>query len=1128
MALQFVLGGSGSGKSEYVKNLAIKIATADRKNNVFMIVPDQFTMQTQWQMSNAHPDGGIINIDVLSFSRLPRKVFEEVGQPKRLLLDDTGKCLLIKRGAIKIKDNLHVLSRGMDNALWSGEIKSAISEFMQYGIEPDDIDEVMEKCEGNSGLCAKLSDLKLLYTAFLSECSDRYITNEDLLDMFTERLPLSKKIAESVVIFDGFTGFTPIQIRAITAIILKAKDVIITFPFDNDLNENPYEKNEANLLFGLTRQNISDLLDKCKDCGIEVKKEIRLTENFRHKNNPNLDFLESRLFRAGTPDKIRSNGAIRIVRCADTDSECHVLCEEVLSFIQKNNLRYRDVAIICADMEKYRKSIDKYLTGYNVPFYMDYNRNINSNPLVKFICLATETLRKNFRPEEVIGFLRSGAAPFTDEEIDKLENYIYARGIKGFSKWKEEFVYPSTEMRRNDESLDELNGLRERLVNIFAPLIKEGRKSRKLSVWIKEIYEMLENSGVFERMNERAAELKEAGRYAQAMEYEGVYDKVIELFDTLCDLMGEEDYSDKELSDILKIGFNEIRVGVLPMSVDSILVGDLQRTRLKDIKGLFIVGVNDGNIPKDSSSGGIISLPEKEYLEEREFRLSPTPAKKAFIEQLYIYLGLTKPTDYLYMSFATVGNKGENLIPSYFTDVLKNMFEGLEIKDMTKALPRLFISDIKEETARLISSYVSETADENEEKRLFEDIAIIKSMPEGREWIDRIVENAFSEYKAKPINRETARKLYGDLMSVSISTLERFAACQYAHFVAYGLGLEEREEYGLESMDMGNINHSVLEEVGKNLKEKNLDFSSEETKLIEDEIEAAVKRITGEYNGDILKSDAKTAFYAKQLSRIMKRTVKTLGYQLSAGKFKPLVYEQGFKKNYEAPGFNGESYQVVVKGRIDRIDSYEDSSNNEYVKIVDYKSSTKDLDMNLLREGLSLQLAIYMKNAIEALKEKYPDKNVLPAAMLYYAINDPFIKEEGDTEAAIRKELMPKGIIVNDEKILESLDYKLTEAKHKSDVIPVSKKKDNTCSSASRVLSNEEFNSVLNEAHEKALSLAGEIREGEIAVNPVRDSKADACKYCSLRGICGFDAWIPGYSYRKINKNKEEIGKETT
>ena len=1123
MALQFILGGSGSGKSEYVKKLAIDLATADRRNNILMIVPDQFTMQTQWDMANSHPDGGIINIDVLSFSRLPRKVFEEVGQPKRMLLDDTGKCLLIKRGASKIKDDLHVLSRGMENAGWAGEVKSVLSEFMQYNVSPEDLDGFIEKCNSEA-LKLKLADLKLLYEVFLKECEDKYITREELLDMFIERLPLSKKMEKSVVIFDGFTGFTPIQIKAIVAVLNKAKDVYITFPFDNDLSVNPHKITEnEDTLFNLTKRNMADISKEYDPTGVNICENIRLTKDYRHENNAELAFLEKNLFRKEN-EKIKATGAIKISRCADIDSECHILCEELLKEIREKNLRFRDVAVICADMTRYQKPLAKYLDRYQIPYYMDANRSIASNPLVKYILSITEILRNNFRQEDVLKFLRTGISPLEEDEIDELENYIYARGIKGIAKWRENFVYPSDEQKLNKESLDKINSVRSEFFEIFKDITEEGTGKRKLSKWIKQIYAILESGKIYEKMSEMAAELKEQGLIGEAMEYEGVYNKVIELFDVLSDLMGDEDYSVKELSDILKVGFSEIRVGVLPQKVDSLLVGDMQRTRLKETKELFILGVNDGNIPKGASDGGLLSVPDKEELKKAECRLAPTSVELAFIEQLYIYLNLTKPTDRLYLSYASVGGKGDSLIPSYLIEILKNMFEGLEVTDSMGKTPEIFLQDIKEETGKLLGLYVTGIANNDQEEKLFDNISIIKGSEGGEEWCQKIISNAFRKYEAESLNEETAKKLYGDLLTVSVSMLEQYAACRYAHFVAYGLGLKDREEYGLESVDMGNLSHDVLETVGQKLKSENLDFSTADEEMMSNEIDMAIEHLSGEYGGDLLVSDEKTKYYARQLQRIMKRTVKTLGFQLSKGKYKPEMYETSFKKMYDLS--DDSDKKVLLRGRIDRADVYDDED-KEYVKIIDYKSSSHKIDAKKLEEGLSLQLAIYMKNAIELIKERHPQKEVLPAAMLYYAIDDPFSEKREDYEAEIRKQLIPVGAIVNDDKVLESLDESLGTPGAKSEVVKVSRNKDNSVSKGSNVCSKEEFDSMLDKAEDKAKELASDILAGSIDVNPYYEKKEDyACQYCALKGICGFDPKIKGYEYRKLGEEVPEEEEE--
>lgn len=1111
MALQFILGGSGSGKSKMVQDMAIELSK-DRNNSILMVVPDQFTMQTQWQMATSHPDGGILNIDVLSFSRFPRKVFEEVGQPKRIVLDDTGKCLLIKRAASKCRDDLHLLSRGMSNPSWAEEVKSVISEFMQYDISVENLDEIIEKTTDRA-LSLKLKDLQLLYKGFLAECENKYLTGEEMLDLLCQRIPYSKKLEGAVVIFDGFTGFTPIQVRVIMTLLEKVKDIIITFPYEN-LNGHSLEDE---YLFELTRQNMNEIIKMVEKTNIKINDDIILLDNKRLASNEALLHLEKNLFRNGKVKPVSSNDRIKIVKCENIDEECHILCHEILGLIEKNNLRYRDIAVVCGDMSKYQRGLADNFDKYNIPYYMDSNRNINNNILSRFILSYLSVMQSMFSIEDVFSFLRTGLTDISNEDIDKLENYIYARGIDTYYKWTNEFKINSKETESKEEALAAINKTRFTLLKLFENL-QTGSSfgTRSLREWISSIYEIMSKLKINDKLQEKAAELEEVGRYDEALETKGVYAKVIDLFDQLCDLMGEEELSVKELRDILEVGIGEIRVGILPQRVDSLVVGDIERTRLKDIKALLFIGVNDGNIPKESSSGGLLSILEREYLKELGNRLAPTPQDKAYIEQLYLYLNVTRPTEYLYLSYSTVGQMGEGMLKSYLISVIRDMYTDLEEIDSKNIRNINSIEDIKKEVATLMGKYVISVIDENEKKRLFEGIAILKNNEKEKDWCEKIIDNAYREYAPVKISPEVADELYGNLIKVSVSTMEKYAKCQYSYFVTSGLKLTPREVYGVEFIDTGNLNHFSIEAISNQLKENGLDFNTVKVEDIEDMIDQTVEKIVDEYDSGLFEKDATTKYYVTQLKRIIKRTVDTLGYQLSKGKFKPELFEEAFETTYKL-GDEGNAKEIVINGRIDRIDVYRDGySDNEYVKVVDYKSSVKRFKPEQLEAGVALQLALYLKKAVEIIKKEDPNKNIIPGAMLYYAVDDPIVEGAVDAQAEIRKKLVPSGAIVNDDKLIQGLDNTVKE-NEKSDVAPITLKKDGSLKKTNSIYSVEEFNGFMQRAEEIMFENAKNILEGNIEINPILDKSVDACSYCDLKGLCGFDSKIHGYNYRSLN-----------
>lgn len=1118
MAVRFVLGGSGSGKSTYVRNEAYRLSKESRKNNVLLIVPDQFTMQTQWETATGNEEGGILNIDVLSFSRLPNKIFEEVGRPERLILDDTGKCLLVKRAASKVRNDLHVLSRGMDNPGWPEAVKSTLSEFMQYSISPKDLDRLIENSDDNAVLAAKLSDLKLLYEGFIKECSDKYITGEEMLDLLSTRISLSKKLVGSYVFFDGFTGFTPVQVKVIGEIARLAQDVVITLPFDSDSNEFGIDKDD--ILFELSRQNMRYIRQRLPK-EIMVKDELVLRGNRRHREDSSLYIIEKNLFR---PNPVRNyplkDDCVRIVRCADIDHECHIVCSEILSLIKTRGYRYRDIAIICGDMGKYEKSLSKYFAKYSIPAFMDANRNISNDPLVKYIISAVDVVKNGFATEDVFRFLRTGLVPFADEDIDKLENYVYAKGIKGIKKWSSQFTSHSRETSNFPETLEEINETRAGVFALFEPfLIEGGFRRRELKTWLCLLYDMMEKTDVSDIMDGFADEFERTGKISEAMEFKGVYGKILDLFDQLASLMGEEVYTSKELADILEVGFGEIRLGTLPQGVDSLHVGDMERTRLSNIKALLFIGVNDGNIPRTGGSGGILSLPEKEsLLKDENVKLSPSPADKAYIEQLYLYMNVTKPTEYLYMSYATIDSKGDRLVPSYFISVIEGLFDGLKTKNRVSDYPKEALADYKEEICSLIWQYAAGTISDEDEEVLLEDMGIVRNSEGGNEWVDGIIQNAFSRYEGTVINPEIARNLYKDMMRVSISGLEKFAECPYAHFATYGLGLCEREEFAFGFVDIGNINHDILKETGIRLAENGEDFSTvAEDVLSQITKEATTELLNGKYK-ELIESDPVIKYYCVQVERIMQRTVKTIAKQLSVGKFKPEKYESRFEKTYELPE---EQMNVILNGRIDRMDVYKDEATGKrYVKIMDYKSSLHTIKPDNIKAGLSLQLAIYMKSAVDLLKDKYEDVN--PGAMLYYKIDDPFVSDCDNAEEEILKKLVPTGAVIEDDAVIDALDSEFKAPNDKSIAFEAKRDKNGNIGKGT-VYPVEEFMELLNAAESKALENTSKIINGEASVRPIKlNSSNTSCTYCSLKGVCGFDPAIPGYVVGSADEKEEE------
>ena len=1125
MSLRFCFGPSGSGKSHRIYEEIMQRAAEEPGRNFLIIVPDQFTMQTQKDLVMRSDRDGILNIDVLSFGRLSHRILEEVGTKEMPVLDDTGKSLVLQKVAADLKEQLPAMGSLLHKQGYIHEVKSAISEFMQYGISTQDMDKLITSAQKRGALAMKLKDLKTLYRGFQDYIRDHFITTEETLDVLRRSLSKSKILKGSVVVFDGFTGFTPIQNRLIQELMRVCAETIVTVTIG--VGEDPYKMDGEQKLFHLSKKTVADLEKLAAEAEVERGEDLFVKGGpNRFAKAPALHYLEQNLFRYQYEPYAGEQQEIHMFEALSPREEVHQTALYIRHLIREQGMTYRDIAVVIGDLEGYASYVETEFGQLEIPCFLDRTRGIVLNPMIEYIKSALQLYIKDFSYDTVFHFLRSGMADISREEIDELENYVIRTGARGYRTYSRLFTRRTEEMQGNAEgseqaeekTMERLNRIRQQFMD--AVEILHMGSQEKAGDYVSHLYDFLEQNQVQQKLLNYQQQFEKEGDLSRAREYAQIYRLVMDLLDQVYELLGEEEISRQEFADILEAGFGEITVGTIPQNVDRIVVGDMERTRLKQVKVLFFLGVNDGNIPKNASKGGIISDMDREFLIESGTEMAPSPRQQMYIQRLYLYLNMTKPSEQLYLSYAKVNSEGKGIRPSYLIDTVRKLFPAMSV-EYPQNRSRLEQIEGRQEGARYLAEelreYVEGTLPEEEKQDFYLMYRAYEADAAGR---DRLTRAAFRRYKESGLSRIVARALYGQQLENSVSRLETYAACACRHFLQYGLSLQEREEFGFEASDMGTVYHAVLENFAGKLAESNLTWWDFTENFAAKAVKESVEAYAATYGETVLYSSARNEYAITRMSRILTRTVLTLQKHLKQGSFQPDDYELSFRFAEDLDSIHvdlSEDEKMHLQGRIDRIDVSEDAE-HVYVKVIDYKSGNRKFDLAALYYGLQLQLVVYMNAAMEMESRKHPDKEIVPAALLYYHIDDPTIETTVElTDEQINEQILAKlrmnGVVNSDPEVVERLDRYMQD---KSVVIPVEKKKDGSFSARSGVLSREEMQLISSYVDAKIRSIGREILDGKIAANPYEKGNEEACTYCAYKKVCGFDGSIPGYEKRQL------------
>ena len=1130
MKFQYIIGAASSGKTKFVYNDIIEKAIKDDRKTIIIIVPEQFTLQTQKDLVTLHPNQGIMNIEVLSFQRLAYRIFEEVGQPKKNPLDDMGKSMVLKKVAEEVKDDLIYFNKTLNKDGFIDELKRMITELFQYEITKEDLLKYKSELSGNTVLSSKVEDLYTVYDAFLQFTNKNYITTEQTLDLLKCKIGISNIIKNSLIYIDGFYGFTPQQYGVIMSLAKVSEQ--INFSLTIDLREDLGKIVDETDLFYESKKTYNKLNEIALENNIKLLPAIKV-EN-KQKNNTIVNHLGENIFRFPYRIKRQDLNDLVVFGGNNKFSEVEFVAREIISLVKHKGYRYGNIAVVTGALTEYESYIKRNFIQYKIPCFIDQKKEIMSHSLVEYIRSLVGICANGWTYESIFRYLKTGLRNIEINKIDNIENFVLAYGIRGYDNWVNKDWYENykevyCKSEYDDKILRQINHTRIEIINPLKNLSEKLSSFKSLNVQniTLEIYDFLIQMNIPHKIESFIEEFGNKTKIQEKNEYQQIWKLVMDLFNTMVEVLGDEVVTIKEYAQILDAGFEQCKMGLIPPGLDQIVVGDFERTRLPQIKALFIIGVNDGIIPSKSEEKGIFTDDERNVLGSIGKEMASTNKKKVFEEQFLIYNSLSKPSEKLYLTYAYTDQDGKALRQSVLIPRINKIIPNMvHITEEIDKKDNAYIKAPHPSFYHMIQEIRKWTKGESIDDHWLDLYKWFLNNEEWKERTTKTIEGLFYKNQEKRLSKKTIKKLYGDKIYSSVSRIEKFSMCPFSYFVEYGLKAKPRKVYEVKPPDVGMFFHMALERFSKILQEKNIGWDKLSLEKQNNLIEKTVDEISPLLGNAVFLSSNRNKYLTQRLVRVTKRAVGTLKDHINRGEFTPKEFELGFGEGEKLPSLKidlSENKEINLTGKIDRVDILEDID-NAYVKIIDYKSGNTKFDIIEIYNGIQLQLIVYLDAVIE-LGEKLYNKKLIPAGVFYFKLDDPMISSlkelsQEQLETEILKELKMTGLVLSDAEVVKKIDKTINGY---SKIIPVQLTK-NGISEKSSVATQDMFRLLQSFVINKVKIIGNEILCGDIKISPYKHKNKQSCEICEYSSICLFDTKFEDNKYNIPRKmEKEEV-----
>ena len=1096
MHFNLVYGRSGTGKSNFIYNDIKKKLEEDKEKKIFVIVPEQSNMSAERKLLEITGQNCIMNTEVLTLSRMAYRVLLETENTLKPITK-IGKSMLIFDLISKEKANLNFLGKSMQNV---DVVDRLFTELKKHDVSKESLDklEIEDKY-----FSLKLNDIKLLYEDYNNRISEKLLDENDALSILCDEFDKTNMFDNVDIYIDDFLGFTKQEYRVFEKIASKANSITVCVPTDTLF----MNKEKENDIFYFNKKFANKLLEIVASLNGDIS-TICLEEPYRFKSEE-LKFLEKN-FESNKEKYEKAPKDIKLFLANNPYTELAYVADNIYKLVKEEGYSYNEIGIISENVESYSEDAKALFPKYNIPLFIDEKKQLNQNLLIRYIISLIDIFVKNFSYDSVFNFLKIGLSDYSPEELYYFENYCQKWGIRN-NKFKKEFTYE--EESQNQQMFE---AMRKEIIDPLIAFKEKVDSNKTYSQISKAIYEFLDENEIIEKLDKK---LKEYDNYELFLEYNTTYSLLNKVFDEMDVIFKDEKTTFEKYKDTFLVGIGTSELGKIPSTQEQVIFGDTDRTRNSKIRALFIVGANDGYFPKEFKSEGYLNDDDRSFLKTQGVELAKDSVESLYEEQFNIYRALTTPEEKLFISYSSSDKEGNALRKSSLIKKMRRLFENLK-EDSDVVEKRYEITNENASFENALENYRNYLDGENIEEKWEHAIRYFYNKDSIK--LNRILSGKDYTNKADKLSKENVEKLYGKRLYTTISRLENYRRCPFSFHLNYGLKLKEKNELKIQTVDTGSFMHEVIDELFRRMEENEIDIDALTDEDIKKLVDDIVNQMLISSRYYLFTSSEKYKLLTRRLKKVVYQAIIYIIYSLKNSDFKLLGHELAFGgkgASYDSIKIDFDDKHIELSGKIDRVDTAK-LSDEEYIRIIDYKSSVKDLDLNQVLAGLQIQLITYLDAACK-------ERKANPSGILYLGLIDNVIRASKnlsveEIEAKIKQQFRMKGLVLADINVIKMMDKNIENGKQ-SDIIPVYLSKDGEITKKSNAVNKEDFERLTKKVKEIIKELSKEILEGNIDIKPYKYNQKTGCDYCSYKSICMFNTLFEGNDYYRIPKKEKEL-----